>query len=224
MSTAISNTAEFEQISRQAIKDNQPAVLPEIYKEDTNIVIWQRNLDNTLVQAADHILSTQPQLQASILVNPKNAYNALNDVLGDAPMTNTLSEDIAHLTDMFCYLFELNNVGLRLTALDRAMCPRFHVDRVPCRLVTTYRGVASQWLPHSCVDRTKLGPGSEGKSDDESGLFSQASDIQQLNEGDVALLKGEYWQGNEGAGLVHRSPMVPQDSLRLLLTLDFTNR
>ena len=79
-------------------------------------------------------------------------------------------------------------------------------------------------IPHSCVDRTKLGAGSEGKSDDESGLFSQASDIQQLNEGDVALLKGEYWQGNEGAGLVHRSPMVPQDSLRLLLTLDFTNR
>jgi len=39
---------------------------------------------------------------------------------------------------------------------------------------------------------------------------------------DVALLKGELWEGNEKAGLVHRSPAVPADHRRLLLTLDFS--
>lgn len=56
------------------------------------------------------------------------------------------------MVDMFCCLFELKRAGLRLTVLDRAMCPRFHVDRVPCRLVTTYLGAATEWLPHTVAD------------------------------------------------------------------------
>lgn len=132
---------------------------------------------------------------------------------------------------MFCCLFDLGSAGLRLTALDRAMCPRFHVDKIPCRLVTTYQGIATEWLPHHHVDRSKLGAGSEGKSDEQSGLFQNLEDIQRLHQGEVALLKGEGWEGNEGAGLVHRSPAMPviADSVkmhavserRLLLTLDF---
>ncbi len=43
--------------------------------------------------------------------------------------------------------------------------------------------------------------------------------VQYLQAGDVAVLKGEKWQGNEGAGLVHRSPSGQQG--RLLLSLDW---
>lgn len=93
---------------------------------------------------------------------------------------------------MFCYLFDLKQTGLRLAALDNAMCPKFHVDKIPCRLVTTYHGVATQWLPHHVADRSKLGSGSNGLPDDETGLHPHQKHIQQLNDGDVALLKGEY--------------------------------
>ena len=119
-------------------------------------------------------------------------------------------------------LFDLGKVGLRLTVLDKAMCPRFHVDKVLCRLVTTYQGSATEWLPHNVVDREKLGHGSEGKPDEQSGLFPKLGDIQQLTVGDVALLKGEGWEGKEGAGLVHRSPSLSAGEGRLLLTLDIT--
>jgi len=103
------------------------------------------------------------------------------------------------------------------------MCPKFHVDRIPCRLATTYQGVATDWLPHEQVDRSKLGHGSDGKADDESGLFNSVADIQHLQCGDVALLKGDLWEGNEGAGLVHRSPDITDNACRLLLTIDFIN-
>lgn len=136
-------------------------------------------------------------------------------------LKEALSQDIGELVDIFCCLFDLERVGLRLTALDKAMCPKFHVDKVPGRLVTTYRGTATEWLPHSSVNRSKLGHGSEGKADAESGLFKSQDDIQCLNFGDVALLKGERWEGNEGAGLVHRSPALEKGERRLLLTLDF---
>ena len=76
-------------------------------------------------------------------------------------------------------------------------------------------------MPHDVVDRSKLGLGNGGKSDEESGIFSTKEDIKQLSSGDVALLKGEGWEGNEGAGLVHRSPSLASGGKRLLLTLDF---
>lgn len=61
------------------------------------------------------------------------------------------------------------------------------------------------------------------KADDETGIFNSANDIRQLNAGDVALLKGESWVGNEGGGLIHRSPHISSQTRRLLLTLDFVN-
>lgn len=101
------------------------------------------------------------------------------------------------------------------------MCPRFHVDKVPCRLITTYYGIATQWLPQYLVDRTKLGAGCSGKTDEDSGLLLEPNAIQQLEAGQVALLKGENWLNNQNAGLVHRSPQPGEGEKRLLLTLDF---
>ncbi len=71
------------------------------------------------------------------------------------------------------------------------------------------------------ADRSKLGQGNQGRPDDQSGLFLNVKDIQQLSVGDVALLKGEGWKGNQGAGLIHRSPQPPGNTSRLLLTIDF---
>ena len=122
---------------------------------------------------------------------------------------------------MFCCLFDLKRVGLRLTTLHHAMCPRFHVDNIPYRLVTTYGGTGTQWLPHHVVDRRKLGTGNQGLSDDLSGLYKNGTTVEQLVCADVALLKDEGWQGNENAGLVHRSPALKPAEKRLLLTLDF---
>ena len=36
--------------------------------------------------------------------------------------------------------------------------------------------------------------------DEVSGLFQSETDIENLQSGQVALLKGERWEGNEGAG------------------------
>ena len=135
------------------------------------------------------------------------------------------AEDITKLADVFCNLFNCEKVSLRFGTLDHAMCPRFHVDMVQCRLITTYHGVATEWLQHSKVDRTKLGLGNKGRPDEESGIYQKSDDIEHLEEGHVALLKGESWSGNEGAGLVHRSPKVESvNQKRLLLTIDFSDK
>jgi hypothetical protein len=208
---------------RKGMEDTQHTVLTDIYQEDTNMVVWKRNLANNLEQAADAIIESQPTLEELLVVSPEEAFDSVKKLLGSSPEAEVLAEDIANLVDMFCCLFDLKRGALRMTVLDRAMCPRFHVDRVPCRLVTTYQGIATEWLPHNVADRSKLGTGNMGKPDELSGLFDNISDIQQLKSGDVGLMKGELWHNNEGAGLIHRSPQVPNNKRRLVLTLDFMN-
>ena len=206
---------------RRASQGSEPEILGDIYLEETNMVIWQRELSETLKNSVDIFAKANPTFQASMTVTPQTVLASIGQSLGDTAQQE-LSENIAELVEMFCCLFELKRVGLRLTVLNRAMCPKFHVDRVPTRLITTFQGIATEWLPHQKVNREKLGLGSNGKPDSESGLYQNPHDIQQLSCGEVALLKGELWEGNEKAGLVHRSPALPVGESRLLLTLDFS--
>jgi hypothetical protein len=208
-------------LQRHSMVGEQADIFSSIYQQETNIVIWQRSLSNRLLQSAETILNTKPSLEISMVLSPRNAFENLLKALGPSQEFELLIEDIAQLVEMFCNLFDRKRVILKLTALDRAMCPRFHVDRVPCRMITTYQGVATEWLPHHLADRSKLGTGNRGKPDELSGLFDSSLDIKQLNCGDIALLKGEIWENNEGAGLIHRSPQLSEGTRRLLLTIDF---
>ena len=201
---------------------SDPAVLADIYEPKTNIAIWHRSLSERLQCLVYEFVASRQQPYTSLTCTPSGARSRLLKELGGSHFS-ALVDDVNELIDMFCYLFHLNQVGLRLTVLREAMCPKFHVDHVPCRLVTTYGGVGTQWLPNLAVNRAKLGIGSKGLSDQESGLYNNESDMRQMAAADVALLKGEGWQGNQNAGLVHRSPTIPSLESRLLLTLDFSN-
>lgn len=193
----------------------------EIFDKNINITIWNRKLNSLISDASEHLLKSNPQLQFSEILEPQNVVESLKDKFGSKEDLTLLYNDISRLVNTFCDLFVLNKAWLRLDAIDHPMCPRFHTDLVVCRLVTTYLGPATQWLPHHLVNRTKLGYGNEGKSDEESGLFKDEDDIEQLEVGNVALLKGEGWKGNEGFGLVHRSPKTKETYHRLYLTIDF---
>jgi hypothetical protein len=121
--------------------------------------------------------------------------------------------DVTWLVSAFACLLDAKRIGLRLRVLDKAMCPRFHVDHLPLRLITSYAGVGSQWLREGVMARQRLGdPAAEPV--DEARIECAAA-------GHVLLAKGEKWIGNEGGGLIHRSPRPPSGERRLLLTLDW---
>ena len=128
-------------------------------------------------------------------------------------------KDIAYLCGLYRDLFDLERIGLRLRTLDHAMCPKFHIDSVTCRLVCTYGGTGTQWLEDAYIDRCKLGTGSGGLCDEASGMILYTDAVQTMPPYAIGLLKGSRWEGNELHGAVHRSPQIT--SPRLLLTLDF---
>ena len=224
-STEQSATANFipdSTLSRLPAWGSDPAVLADIFDEKVNIATWQRTLSNELRDAVSQLVATRPNLVVSMSVAPDSAYDNVRELL-DTQGRCVLSEDVAELVTMFCYLLGIKRAGLRLAVLDKAMCPKFHVDRVPCRLITTYQGAGTEWLPHAEVDRTKLGQGSAGQPDHKSGVYLSPEAIEHLRCGDVALMKGELWEGNEGAGLVHRSPAITNETSRLMLSLDVSD-
>ncbi|WP_258872196.1 DUF1826 domain-containing protein [Thalassotalea euphylliae] len=220
---ALSPKAEPENPVRKACFGDQPAIFTDIYQDNINIAVWQNAISSSISEEAKQLLKNAANLKVVMTTDADNVVENLLEQSAELNAAPELCQHIALLVDMFCTLFELKRVGLRLTHLTHAMCPKFHVDKVPCRLVTTFTGNATEWLPNNVVDRTKLGFGGKGLPDNSSGVIRDLNHINQLAAGDVALLKGESWYNNEGGGIVHRSPSLSDNEQRLLLTLDFSD-
>lgn len=116
------------------------------------------------------------------------------------------------LVELFADLFEADRLGARLSLTDSAMCPRFHVDRVVCRLVVALSGPGSEFLADDDVRRASLG------ANHETPVERPGAQIHRLEPLEVGLFKGEAWPGFKGRGIVHRSP--PTAERRLVMTLD----
>jgi len=193
-----------------------PKALARILEDDTNLAVWQRQLPLHISEFAQLLLSLNEPLAESLCLELPDE-DAEPDLAGLALGFRDLEgyegfiADLKWLVSAFACLLGARRIGLRLRVLDKAMCPRFHVDHVPVRLITTYAGVGSQWLKEGAMDRSQLG---------QANAEPQVQ-IQQLTSGDVGLLKGEKWHGNEGFGLIHRSPQPAAGERRLILTLDW---
>lgn len=195
-----------------------PKVLTKILHDDANLAVWQRQLPVHIADFARLLLSLNEPLAESLSLDLASEdaepnLRGLASGFSDLEGYEGFITDVSWLVSAFACLLGAKRIGLRLRVLDKAMCPRFHVDHVPVRLITTYAGVGSQWLKEGAMDRRQLGqPEAEPQLQ-----------IQQVGSGDVALLKGEKWHGNEGFGLIHRSPEPAPGERRLILTLDLLN-
>ena len=210
-----------QKIKNNHIISDDFSKINNIFKRDVNISVWKRNLTRKISNAAKILLKENSELQFSELVNNYNSMDVLVNKIGDNEKFIDFYDDITYLIKIFCELFNIKDAWLRIDAINQPMCPRFHTDHLKCRLVTTYYGPATQWLPNNLVNRNKLGPGNNGLADNVSGLYSNNSDIKQLDIGDIGLLKGEAWIDNIGLGLVHRSPHINGEYKRLYVTIDF---
>jgi len=204
--------------SVQQVQGITPDVLSQVLEDEVNLAIWQRQLPAHVQDFGALLLSMNEPLAESMSLDVKGGdvepdLRTLASSYGDLQGYDGFIADVSWLVSAYACLLGAQCVGLRLRVLDKAMCPRFHVDHVPVRLITTYAGIGSQWLEEGAIDRKQLGR-PEAEPDD-------ATLIQQIDCGEVALLKGERWSGNEGFGLVHRSPPVTRNERRLILTLDW---
>ncbi|EJM68246.1 Protein of unknown function (DUF1826) [Pseudomonas sp. GM50] len=200
------------------VQGDTPKALTGILDDGVNLALWQRQLPAHIADFGRLLLSLNEPLAESLSLempgdDAEPNLHGLASGFSDLEGYEGFIADVSWLVSAFACLLGAQRIGLRLRVLDTAMCPRFHVDHVPVRLITTYAGIGSQWLKEGAIDRRQL-----GKPDAEP---QDESLVQQITSGEVALLKGEKWHGNEGFGLIHRSPQPAPGERRLILTLDW---
>ena len=130
----------------------------------------------------------------------------------EADVRAALRDQIAEAGEMLGELMGCERVGVRLETLSAPMCPRFHADYVPCRMLITLSGVGTEWIPNNDVDWAVF-------ADLETAAppVQKHGQIRRLTTGHWSLLKGGAWHDGFD-GVVHRSPHGVGE--RLLLALD----
>ncbi|MFZ2449285.1 MAG: DUF1826 domain-containing protein [Methylovulum miyakonense] len=207
----------------KAVISDDLADLSRIYAHDIHLCVVQRTVSEQIGRFVRQLLH-HPHDTSVLQTVAIGAFDFQQLLPQHAHLAGyrEFCQDLESIAALFSDLFDLPQVGLRLNTLGKAMCPKFHVDRVPCRLSCTYGGPGTEWLRDGDIDRRKLGAGANGLADDVSGLLKAHAAIQTVPTDALALLKGSAWEGNEQHGLVHRSPQLsPEAPRRLLLTLDF---
>lgn len=213
--SSLINAVSTQQPARVARISDQAEVLGEIYQPECNLAVWQRDLEHEIGHYMAQLAESNRQVNLRCLIGTgeemrEEATEQLNRALPNFDGKETLVNNICELVDMYQCLFEPAQIGVRLATLQRAMCPKFHVDFLPARMVTCFSGAGTQWLPEPENDNPRI-PESEPDS------------FEQIGTGDVALLKGDGWFENEGFGVVHRSPPVAEGETRMFLSLDFAD-
>ncbi|SMF93532.1 Protein of unknown function [Methylomagnum ishizawai] len=206
-----------------AIETTQPADLALIYRPEVNLCVLRRPVTPWMQGFVARLLSGPWVFERELRIGMERppVASLLPDEVHALPGAEAWLADVEYLVELFRDLFGPEGLGLRLRTLEKAMCPRFHVDNVPVRLICTYGGLGTEWLPDATVDRTRLGRGACGQPDEVSGLVLDPGMARAVPAYAIGLLKGCRWEGNEERGIVHRSPTpTPQQPRRLLLTLD----
>lgn len=185
-----------------------------IYDEDVELISVARPASEPNPETAGRLVPAHRNLQEHWTQSPGDD-RAITDRLSASLETNALpvlSASISAATEILGDLLGCPEVGIRVTTLHRPMCPRFHVDQVPCRMLITFLGPGTEWIPHDDVDpgqlndrRTDVVPVRTGKT------------ARQLATGSWSLLKGGAWN-DQFHGVVHRSPHYPGE--RLLVSID----
>lgn len=185
--------------------------LAAIHETAAELVIWQRALPVGLREWLDQTEAAALP-EARFLIAPGDLRAALEPVLDECGMTagemrDRLIEDIGGLVRTFADITRTARVDVRLERIRHDACWKFHRDAVETRLVTTYRGPTTQWIPTAHSQRAL----------DEQTAY--AGPLERLGDHDVAVFKGKH--AGRGGGVVHRSPPIEGTGItRLFLCLN----
>jgi len=185
--------------------------LAAINKPDTELVIWRRALPFCLTTWLERMdASRLPDVR--VLVKPCDVRRAIEphlDECGMPPgdMRGLLISDVDDLVSAFAGITRSDLVDVRLEHISDDACWKFHRDRVEARLLTTYRGSATEWIqPRHAAQALREQKRFKGP-------------VERLRNHDVAVFRGSC--AGPASGIVHRSPPVAgTDRTRLLLCLN----
>ncbi|MEM9001807.1 MAG: DUF1826 domain-containing protein [Bacteroidota bacterium] len=192
--------------------DNDTRILEDIHLNTKNIAIYQRGtapMKKGLAKAAQRAMEFR-----AIGTVEEITLSLGNHFAKVLPGHVDLMEDILHLLGLFEQVAKVYTFRVVLARVGTTMCPRFHADNNQLRMLCTYYGPGTLWLPEHAVDRKAYQNGKGNQN-----ILLDESFVQQVDTGDVVILKGALYP--DATPILHRSPNIQKNSgERLLLTID----
>ncbi|GAB5415889.1 MAG: hypothetical protein Cons2KO_34920 [Congregibacter sp.] len=198
----------------QQIFSAQMADFAAIYEDDVELVSVKPATHDHAIDKALAVLLRHGGFSAQWSQGVNDTIKAdevLSSKVSDMAC-RALADEINAVADMLGLLLGCEAIGVRLATLNAPMCPRFHVDKVPCRFLLTLSGKGTEWIPHKDVDWAWF---ADRTSVIDPLLPGAASYV--LPTGNWSLLKGGAWKDGFD-GVVHRSPEGADT--RLFLSID----
>lgn len=192
------------------VTGTQPEVLHTIHLQEKNIAIYQRDtshLQNDL----------QTCMQEKITFNQSGTIQEIQTALENKfPTCQELIADIVNLLEIFGQISDSSKFKIALLTVNNNMCRKFHTDVNELRLLCSYAGQGTVWLPEEAINRNGL----NGRGNNQT-IVKDETLIQKVQTGDVAILKGAVYPKDGTNAVVHRSPTIEETGEnRLLLRVD----
>lgn len=196
-----------------------PEVLARIRDPHRGLAVWERRLQASVTSWVAGGFRPTSGRCAFTLDAPEACAEtmeaALADCLVPGPGCVQWRRDVQSLITLVWRISpQTAPLRVRIDRVEDDGCRLFHVDRTALRLVCTYAGLGTQWLPEGAFDRAGLGCGCNDH-------VRNWSALREIGTGHVAVMKGERYPGHAGRGFVHRSPPASRAQPRVLLAIDF---
>lgn len=193
-----------------------------ILKPDINLFCWKRPPNLMISNYLEGLLEKELKLISFYTSLDELAYQVnLSRKIWDQHAENQHGADefwadvmkVAYDFISSCTKEKTGTVRLKL--IEGNECRKYHTDRYPLRLFTTYYGSGTEWLPERAVNRPALGnPNAQ--------VLRDPSLVQQMETFEVGILKGEFHnRTKKSSGIVHRSPQIEgSGEKRVILRID----
>jgi len=116
-------------------------------------------------------------------------------------------QDMANICHVFCDIQQSDQVSFSLGT--KRGCKRYHLDYVPMRLLVTYAGAGTQWIPHEASNWEAYANGGANEA-----ICNDMQQINAIKPWDVALFRGEE------KGVLHKTPDEAMHNPSIFMRLD----
>ncbi len=160
------------------------------------------------------------QFNIHIVVNKKTIKKEIKKSLDKIILKDNLNynfydfwlDDVEKIIKVFMGVTKENYVNFCLES-SRG-CKRYHIDNVPIRLLVTYFGKGTEWLPNSACNYSAYYRGEENKK-----IIKDKNKIKYLSAWDIGIFKGSKFN-DEKEGILHRTPDEALNGKSVLMRLD----
>ncbi len=199
-----------ETIIENWVESNCIDCLYQIHKRDINITIFNRDIVNISCEIEELVhqgIALRVKGEKEMIL--ETLHKELNQYL-------LLKNDIISLLNVFQNITTSKSYRFFLATVNTNMCSKFHTDINDLRMLCTYSGQGTLWLPNDNVNRKSL----DACGDNEAIVIDE-KEIKQAGTGSVLILKGAIYPKEGTKAIAHKSPTVEErGESRLLLRLD----